>query len=156
MLSITHGRNDIRKLLGVEPKTNLEERTIMTEHRLFRISDFSLRDVPWAIAAYLIISLFSISLGIFLESLSEFWSGLLLGAGCATLVSYILLQLEKREVEVAAFPRPSASVMAKCDDPACSLVEAVKAYREETGLGLSEAAAVLRNYQASNLQKEKT
>jgi hypothetical protein len=121
----------------------------MTEHKSFRISDFSLRDVPWAVAAYLIISLFSIGLGVLLESLSEFWSGLLLGAGCAFLASYFLLRPAKKEVDIAAFPRPSASVMAKCDDPACSLVEAVKVYREETGLGLNEAAAVLRNYQAS-------
>jgi hypothetical protein len=59
----------------------------MTQHKSCRISDFSFQDVPWAVGAYLIISLFSIGLGVFLESLPEFWSGLLLGAGCAFLAS---------------------------------------------------------------------
>jgi hypothetical protein len=127
----------------------------MNEHRSFRISDFSLRDAPWAVAAYLILSLFSIGLGLFLESLPEFWSGLLLGVGCAFLASFFLFRPAKKEVDVAALPRPSANVMAKCDDPACSLVEAVKAYREETGLGLTEAVAVLRNYQANKQHGER-
>jgi hypothetical protein len=122
---------------------------IMKQLGSFRISDFSLRDVPWGFAAYLILSVFSIGLGAFLDSLPEFWSGLFLGAGCALLASFFLLRPAKKEVDVAALPSPSASVMAKCDDPDCSLAEAVKAYREETGLGLTEAAAVLRNYQAS-------
>ena len=121
----------------------------MTEHRSFRISDFSIRDVPWVVAAYLILSLSSIVLGVFLESLPKFWSGLLLGAGCGFLASFFLFRPAKKEADVAAFPRPSARVKAKCDDPACSLAEVVKAYREETGLGLTEATAVLRNYRAS-------
>ena len=126
----------------------------MTQHRSFRISDFSFRDVPWVVAAYLIIALFSIGLGVLLESLPDFWRGLLIGGGCALCASavlayYFLLGPATKDIDVAALPRPSASVMAKCDDPACSLAEAVKAYSEETGVGLTEAAAVLRNYQAS-------
>jgi hypothetical protein len=124
----------------------------MTQHRSFRIGDFSLRDVPWAVAAYLIISLFSIGLGVFLESLPGFWRVVLLGGGCAWFASllgyYFLLGPATKKIDVASLPEPSATAMAKCDDPACSFVEAVKAYREETGLGLTEAAAVLRNYQA--------
>jgi hypothetical protein len=126
---------------------------IMNEHGSFRISDFSLRDVPWAVVAYLIMALFSIGLGGLLESLSEFWRGVLLGGGCAWLASligyYFLLGTATKEIDVASLPRPSATVMAKCDDPTCSFVEAVKAYREETGLGLTEATAVLRHYQSS-------
>ena len=53
------------------------------------------------------------------------------------------------KIDVAALPQPSEKVRAKCDDPNCSLVEAVKAYREETGLGLSEAKAVVESYRAS-------
>jgi hypothetical protein len=101
----------------------------MTQHRSFRIGDFSLRDVPWAVAAYLIISLFSIGLGVFLESLPEFWRGVLLGGGCAWFASllgyYFLLGPATKKIDVASLPEPSATVMAKCDDPACSFVEAV-------------------------------
>jgi ribosomal protein L7/L12 len=38
--------------------------------------------------------------------------------------------------------------MAISRDPGSSFVEAVKAYREESGVGLSEATAVLRHYQS--------
>jgi hypothetical protein len=132
----------------------LQNPVIMTQHRSFRISDFSFRDVPWAVAAYLLISLFSIGFGVLLESLPEFWRGVLLGGGlgggCSFLLTcYFLLGPATKEIDVASLPEPSATVIAKCDDPACSLAEAVKAYRDETGLGLTEAAAVLRNYQAS-------
>lgn len=121
----------------------------MTKHRSFRISGISIRDVPWALAAYLVISVFSIGLGAFLESLPSFWNGLLLGGGIALLVALFLLRSGRKKVDVSALPSPSARVRAKCDDPGSSLVEAVKAYREETGLGLTEATAVLRNYQDS-------
>jgi hypothetical protein len=70
----------------------------MTEHRSFRISDFSLRDLPWVVAAYLIISLFSIGLGVLLESLPKFWSGLLLGAGCGFLASFFLFRPVKKNI----------------------------------------------------------
>jgi hypothetical protein len=113
------------------------------------------RQVPiQAHAAYLIIALFSVGLGVLLESQPEFGRGVLLGGGCALFASallayFFLLGPATKEIDVASLPEPSATVMAKYDDPACSLAEAVKAYREETGLGLTEAAAVLRNYQAS-------
>ena len=139
--------------IKVNPNTN--ERT-MSEHKSFRVSDFSLRDIPWAVAAYIIISLLSIGLGLVLESLPSFWSGLLLGAGGALLIAYLLLRPVKKEVDIAALPRPSASVRAICDDRAGSFVAAVKAYRDETGLGLSEATAVLRDYQASKKHQEQT
>jgi hypothetical protein len=120
----------------------------MAEHRSFRISDFSLRDVPRSVAAYLVISLFAIGFGVFFGSLPRFWSGVLLGAGCALPASLLLLRLVRKEVDVAALPSPSATVRAKWDDPNCSPAEAVKACRDETGLGFAEATAVVRNYQA--------
>ena len=131
-------------------------KTLMTEHKPFRVSDFSLRDLPWAVAAYLLLSLFSVGLGLFLESLPSFWSGLLLGAGGAFIVAFFLLRPVKKKVDVAALPSPSANVRAKCDDPSGSFVEAVKAYRDETGLGLAEATAVLRNYQATKQPRDGT
>lgn len=128
----------------------------MTEHRSFRPSGFSLRDVPYGVAAYLVVSALSIGLGVFLESLPGFWSGLLLGSGIALLAAFFLLRPGGKEVDIAALPSPSADVRAKCDDPDGSSVEAVKAYREETGLGLTEATAVLRHYQASRQDRDQT
>lgn len=119
----------------------------MSKHKSFRISDFSLRDLPWAVGAYFVLSIFSIGIGLLLEAVPPFLSGLLLGVGGALLFAFFLLRPLEKEVDVAALPSPSANVRAKCDDPAGSLVEAVKAYREETGLGLAEAKAVLQEYQ---------
>jgi hypothetical protein len=138
-----------------------KSKTIITENSSFRISDFSLRDVSWAVAAYIITALFSIGVGVLLESLPEFWRGVLIGGGCALIASallacYFLLGPATKEIDVASLPELSATVAAKCDDPACSLAETVKAYREETGLGLTEAVAVVRNYKTSKQLGEGT
>jgi hypothetical protein len=128
----------------------------MSKHKSFRITDFSLRDLPWAVGAYFVLSLFAIGLGLLLEPVPPFLSGLLLGVGGALLLAFYLLRPLKKEVDVAALPSPSAKVRAKCDDPASSFVDAVKAYREETGLGLEEAKAVLEDYQNSERNGERT
>lgn len=126
---------------------------IMSEHKSFKISDFSVRNVRYAIIGYVILSLLAIGFGVGIESLPEFWSGLLLGAGGAMLASIfiinslILTRPFNRTADISNLPRPSDAVRAICDDPGCSFIEAVKPYRDETGLGLSEAVAVLRDYQ---------
>ena len=61
----------------------------MSKHRSFKPSDFSLRDIPGFIVAYIIISLFSIGLGLLIEALPEFWSGILVGAGFAMLGTFL-------------------------------------------------------------------
>ncbi|HSW01062.1 MAG TPA: hypothetical protein VLI39_12875 [Sedimentisphaerales bacterium] len=127
----------------------------MTEHRSFRISDFSIRDIPWAVAAYVILSLLSIGVGVFLESLREFWSGFLFGAGLVLMGALFLFGPRTRRIDVAALPQPSEKIRAKWDDPNCSLVEAVKAYREDTGCGLAEAKAVVDSYRASKQRPAK-
>jgi hypothetical protein len=119
----------------------------MNDHKSFRVTDFSLRDLPWAVGAYFVISLFSIGLALLFELVPPFLSGILLGTGAVLLVAFFLLRPFKKKVDVAELPSPSANVKAKCDDPSGSFVEAVKAYREETGLGLAEAKAVLESYQ---------
>ena len=68
----------------------------------------------------------------------------------------LLLSPKQRKINVGARPRPSGEVRAKCDDPNCSLVEAVKAYRDQTGLGLSEAKAAVESYRASKHHFEET
>ncbi len=133
-------------------KTNLRlkrSKTLMTEQESFRPSDFSLRDIPGFIVVYLIISATSVALGLLVEQLPNFWNGVLLGVGGGMLVSFLLLGRVTKQVDVAALPTPSAEVRAKLDDPNCSIAEAVKAYRDETGLGLFEAKAALDSYNAS-------
>ena len=71
------------------------------------------------------------------------------GIGLALVGAFFLFAPRPRKIDVAALPKPSADVRAKCDDPNCSLAEAVKAYRDETGLGLSEAKAALDSYSES-------
>lgn len=68
--------------------------------------------------------------------------------------AFLLFAPKHRKIDVGALPQPSGEVRAKCDDPDCSLVEAVKAYRDDTGLGLSEARAVVESYRARKHQLE--
>ena len=126
----------------------------MSKHRSFRPSDFSLKDfsirnIGFFLAAYLVISVLSIGIGLFLEAVPEFWRGVLLGAGVALIGAFGLFGPKARKIDVSALPQPSAGVRAICDDPDSTLAEAVKAYRDETGLGLREAVAVLESHQAS-------
>jgi hypothetical protein len=129
----------------IEPKSRGQK---MTKHRSFLLSDFSLRDVPAAIVAYVILAAICVLAGLVLQSLPPFYRGILSGLGlgsCATLVLLVLI-CRKREVDTTALPEPSAEVRRICEDPSSTLAEAVKAYRVETGLGLAEATAVVRAY----------
>jgi len=62
----------------------------------------------------------------------------------------------KKSINVTALPSPSANVRAMCDDPTGSFTRAVKAYREEIGLDLAEATAVLRDYQTTKQPRGET
>ena len=126
----------------------------MSDPKSFRPSDFSLRDIPGFIVVYLIFSAAAVGLGLLLEAMPEFWRGVLLGGGLASIGAFLFFGPRRRTIDVAALPQPSAEVTAKCDDPNCSLVEAVKAYRDETGLGLSEAKAVIESYRAKRGLRE--
>ena len=64
---------------------------------------------------------------------------------CGGLILLILIH-RKREIDIAKLPEPSAEVRRICEDPNSTLAEAVKAYRDETGLGLTEGTAVLKAY----------
>ena len=96
-----------------------------------------------------VLSVICILLGLAVETIPQFWRGLLLGLGLG-FSGALLILYPKTDIDVTSFPEPSAAVRAKCDDPNCSLVDAVKLYREETGAGLSEAAAVLKAYLAES------
>ncbi len=120
----------------------------MTEHKSFRVTDFSIRDVPALVAGYLIIAAIAACIGLFLETIPEFWRGFLLGVGAALIAAILLLAPRPKKINVSALPQPSEAVRAKCEDLDCPLVEAVKAYRDETGLGLTEAKAVVDSYRA--------
>ena len=67
----------------------------MPEHKSFRPSDFSVRDIPGFIVAYLIISAASVAAGLLVEGLPDFWKGALLAAGCVMLVFYPLFRRGK-------------------------------------------------------------
>ena len=129
----------------VEPKSRGQT---LTTHRSFLLSDFSLRDVPAAIVVYVIVSAICVLAGLTVESVPPFWRGLLSGVGlglCGGLILSILIH-RKREIDIAKLPEPSAEVRRICEDPKSNLAEAVKAYRDETGLGLTEGTAVLKAY----------
>jgi hypothetical protein len=120
----------------------------MSKHRTFLLSDFSLRDVPGAIAVYVILSAICVWAGLTLESLPPFWRGLLSGMGLGLCGVLILLTLihRRQKIDTTDLPEPSAEVRRICEDPNSTLAEAVKAYRDETGLGLAEGTAVLKAY----------
>jgi hypothetical protein len=124
----------------------------MTEQRSFRVSDFSLRDVPGFLVVYIIVAAICVLLGLFLEALPGFWRGLVVGAGLGLFAALVLLYPSKK-IDIATLPEPSEKVKATCAEPGCSLVVAVKAYRDETGVSLHEATAVMKDY-LSRTRKE--
>ena len=77
-----------------------------------------------------------------------FWRGLLSGMGLGSCSALFLLTLfhQKQEIDTTDLPEPSAEVRRMCEDPNLTLAEAVKAYRDETGLSLAEATAVMKAY----------
>ncbi|AQT67831.1 hypothetical protein STSP2_00982 [Anaerohalosphaera lusitana] len=125
----------------------------MSKNRSFVPSDFSLRHVPLFIVVCIIMSVICILLGLALQTLPEFWRGLLFGVALSQIVTLTWLFPHKK-IDINSLPQPSAEVRAKCNDPNCSFVEAVKLYREETGSSLSEAAAVLKAYRAERNTKD--
>lgn len=117
----------------------------MKMHRSFIPSDFSSRDTFQFLIIYIVISAICVGVGLLFETITEFWRGLLCGIGLGLSVPLILFY-PKKEIDITSFPEPSDNVKMICDDPNYSLVEAIKAYRKETGLGLSEATSVLKAY----------
>lgn len=119
----------------------------MSRHRSFLPSDFSLRDVPALLVAYLLLSAACVASGILLRVLPPFWQGILCGMGLG-LAAGVWLSSPRR-VDVSALPAPSSRVRQMCEDPDCrypsqSFAQAVKVYREEMGADLAEATALVR------------
>ncbi len=119
----------------------------MKKSRSFVPSDFSFRDTPYLLVAYLVASAICIGVGLAIESIPSFWRGLLAGVGLGFVGALALLRRSK-EIDIASLPKPSSQVRAICSEPDISIVEAVKLYRDETGVSLTEATAVLRAYVA--------
>jgi hypothetical protein len=122
----------------------------MSKQRSFALSDFSLREVPGAIVAYVILSVICVLAGLTLESVPPSWRGLFSGMGLGLCIALILLTLllRRQAIDSTNLPEPSAEVRRICEDPDLTLAEAVKAYRGETGCGLAEATAVVKGYPA--------
>jgi hypothetical protein len=130
----------------------------MSKHRSFALSDFSLRDVPGAVAVYVILSAICMLAGLTLEWVPPFWRGLLSGMGLGLCSALILLTFlyRRQKIDTTDLPEPSAEVRRICEDPNSTLAKAVKAYRDETGLGLAEGTAVLKAYltKLNNLRQQ--
>ena len=62
-------------------------------HRSFQVSDFSVRDLPFALLAFIIISVASVVLGLFVESLSSFLRGYCWGIVTTILALAIFRQI---------------------------------------------------------------
>jgi hypothetical protein len=124
----------------------------MGKHRSFVPSDFLLRNTPRFLIGYLVISLICIVLGLLLQALPVFWRGLLCGVGLGLFGALALLR-HRREIDVAALPKPSDNVRAKCDDPNCPLAEAVKTCCDETELSLTEGTTLLKAYLAKRQEE---
>lgn len=122
----------------------------MSEHRSFVPIDFSLRDIPGFLVAYVIISAIAVVVGVTIEALPVFWGGTLCGMGIGLFVALFLLG-ERKKIDIASLPEPSTDVQKRCDDPTCkfpsrSFAEAVKAYCDDTGASLSDGTEVLKAY----------
>ena len=75
-------------------KQNPQEQT----QRSFVVSDFSARDIPFAVLAYVIISAICIVLGLAVESLTSFWRGFAFGIAVALVaVGGLSLLLRKKD-----------------------------------------------------------
>lgn len=122
--------------------------TLMSERRKSNPRYLSLRDMPGAVAAYAIISAVCVGLGLLVEELPEFWRGVLFGGGLGLMGAYLLLAPKPRKIDVGTLPSPSGEVQAKIEDPNCTIVEAIKAYRDQTGVGLSEAKALVESHRS--------
>lgn len=124
----------------------------MSKHRSFVPSDFSLRDIPGFLVAYVIISAICVLAGLVLQAIPLFWGGMLCGLGIGLLGALILLR-DSKAIDIASLPELSENVRTKCDDPTCtfpsrSFVAAVKTYCDETGASLTEGTDVLKAYVA--------
>jgi hypothetical protein len=124
----------------------------MSKHRSFVPSDFSFRDLPGFLVAYVIVSAICVLAGLTLQALPPYWGGLLCGLGIGFIGALILLR-NRKALDVANLPEPSENVRTKCDNPTCtfpsrSFAEAVKTYCDETDANLSEGTEVLKAYVA--------
>ncbi|MDA0920336.1 MAG: hypothetical protein O2983_11955 [Planctomycetota bacterium] len=63
------------------------------KHRSFVVSDFSVRDIPFALLAFIIISVASVVLGLVVESLSPFLRGYCWGIVTTILALAIFRQI---------------------------------------------------------------
>ena len=113
-------------------------------------SDFSFRDLPGFVPAFLVVSFLSVGLGLFIETAPAFLSGALIGGGGALALALLLFGPVDSAIDADLLPEPSEKVRALCASRDFSSIDAIKAYREETGLGLAEARiAVERCREAS-------
>lgn len=76
-----------------------KQHTTNKAHRSFVVSDFSVRDIPFAVLVYVIISAICIVLGLAVESLTSFWQGFVFGIAVALVAVGGLSLLLRRNVK---------------------------------------------------------
>lgn len=64
----------------------------MSKHRSFVPSDFSLRDVPIFLVAYVIMSAVCVFAGLAIQALPPWWGGMLCGVGLGFCAALLLLR----------------------------------------------------------------
>lgn len=122
----------------------------MTKHKSFLPSDFSLSNIPVFFIAYVSFSLFCVLFGAMLDQIPLFWRGFLCGIGIG-LSGALYLLLNSKKTDVSKLPELSSKTQKICSDPNCkfpspTFLVAVKLYREETGVTLSEAIDKIKDY----------
>ena len=138
----------------------------MTEHRSFVPSDFGLRDIPRIVFACLLISAICMLIGIigqqFQDGVPPFFAGLLIGLGLGLGISAFVSILIARKsatryretIDIDSLPELSANVQQICDGShEAKKLKAVRAYCDETGLGVPEGRVAVEGYLAKEEQQ---
>lgn len=133
----------------------------MTKHRSFAPSDFGLRDIPRIVFGLLLISAISVLTGIIVQQLKEgfplYVAGLLVGLGIGLAVALLVIRRATiryiETIDIDSLPEVSENIQQICADSTASKLEAVKAYCNETGLGVAEAKAAVDDYVAKQEQQ---
>ena len=138
----------------------------MTEHRSFVPSDFGLRDIPRIVRRWLLLSVICTFTRIvgqkFQDGVPPFLAGLLtglgLGLGISAFVSIVIARKSatryRETIDIDSLPELSANVQQICDgSSAAKKLKAVKAYCDETGLGVPEGMVAVEGYLAKEEQQ---
>jgi len=120
----------------------------MKSHSSFKITDIKKSEFPGIMVIFFVISVLSVAMGLLMERLPDIVQGLIIGLGLGWMLGLMIYLYGKKETSGPEHcPPPSDKVLSILHDSEGSLIEAIKVYREETGVGLNDAARVLKRHQ---------